>query len=51
MKIKTVVELVKLFILEFFASSYLNPFCSYPPSKYPNVHGALWSVPKHRDPF
>jgi hypothetical protein len=39
---------VKLFISEFSASSYLNPFCSYPPSKYPNLHTALWSVPKLR---
>jgi hypothetical protein len=32
---------VKLFISEFSASSYLNPFCSYPPSKNPNLHTAL----------
>jgi hypothetical protein len=41
LKMKTVVQLVKLFISEFFASSYLNSFCIYPPSKYPTLHGAL----------
>jgi hypothetical protein len=31
LKMKIVVQLVKLFISDFSASSYLNPFSSYPP--------------------
>ena len=43
---KTVVQLVILFISEFSASSQLYPFC-----KYSNLHIALRSVPKLRARF
>jgi hypothetical protein len=38
MKIKNVVQFVIIFMSQFSASQYLNPFYSYPPSKYPNLH-------------
>jgi hypothetical protein len=47
LKMNIFVQLMKLFISEFPMSSYLNLFCSYLPSKYPN-YIALRSVPKLR---